>query len=254
MTLSVAVTGVDGFLGWHLACRVLSRSDIELVGLGRAAINDPAVLTQRLKTVDAVIHLAGANRGSDDEVSATNSGSLNALRPPSDRPLRCKRWCSQFRFSPRGTRPTEGQRGRHTASWWNSPGTLRSWTCYCRTSSGEQGRPDYNSFVATFAQRIAVGERPDIREDRAVNLMHAQDAASALLDGAATGKAQTIQPSGHATSVGKSSVGASGTGGPVQRRSISPTSHRYSKLLPVQPTSVLCPTVQCSLPSLDSLR
>ena len=46
---------------------------------------------------------------------------------------------------------------------------------------GEHGRPFYNSVVATFCQVLQEGEVPQIREDKDLGLMHAQDAADVLL-------------------------------------------------------------------------
>lgn len=50
---------------------------------------------------------------------------------------------------------------------------------------GEHGRPDYNSFVATFAHRIARGEEPQVSGDRELPLLPVGDAVTALLDAAA---------------------------------------------------------------------
>ena len=47
---------------------------------------------------------------------------------------------------------------------------------------GEHGRPAYNSFVATFCHEIAQGREPSVSNDRAIPLMHAQDAAQALIE------------------------------------------------------------------------
>ncbi len=46
---------------------------------------------------------------------------------------------------------------------------------------GEHGRPGYNSFVATFAHEVAAGRTPTVTGDREIPLLHAQDAAAALI-------------------------------------------------------------------------
>ncbi len=48
---------------------------------------------------------------------------------------------------------------------------------------GEHGRPAYNSFVATFVAAAVAGETPGSLADRPIGLLHAQQAAQALLDG-----------------------------------------------------------------------
>ncbi len=46
---------------------------------------------------------------------------------------------------------------------------------------GEHGRPDYNSFVATFAHRVAAGKPPQVSGDREIPMLHVQDAVADLL-------------------------------------------------------------------------
>ncbi|MFB8368097.1 NAD-dependent epimerase/dehydratase family protein [Pseudarthrobacter sp. NPDC055928] len=46
---------------------------------------------------------------------------------------------------------------------------------------GEHGKPFYNSVVATFCHLIQSGQRPEVMEDRELELLHAQNAADLLL-------------------------------------------------------------------------
>jgi UDP-2-acetamido-2,6-beta-L-arabino-hexul-4-ose reductase len=69
---------------------------------------------------------------------------------------------------------------------------------------GESGRPDYNSFVATFCHRLASGARPQVDVDRPIELLHAQDASAFIvqhLDSHAP--AGAISPKGTHTTVGE---------------------------------------------------
>lgn len=47
---------------------------------------------------------------------------------------------------------------------------------------GECGRPNYNSFVATFCNLLVHGGKPEIKVDREVPLLHAQKAAEHVID------------------------------------------------------------------------
>ena len=51
---------------------------------------------------------------------------------------------------------------------------------------GEHGRPNYNPFVATFADSVANGHQPAEVNDREITVMHAQTAAQALIDALST--------------------------------------------------------------------
>ena len=53
----VAVTGGDGFLGWHVGCALLA-SGREPVLLGRDAMADTAAAARRLAGCSAAVHLA----------------------------------------------------------------------------------------------------------------------------------------------------------------------------------------------------
>ncbi|WP_238695228.1 NAD-dependent epimerase/dehydratase family protein [Ornithinimicrobium flavum] len=57
---------------------------------------------------------------------------------------------------------------------------------------GEHGRPKYNSFIATFVHTTVHGDTANINHGR-VGLLHAQDAAQALLDGLTT-RRQSLVP------------------------------------------------------------
>ncbi|MGN6599524.1 MAG: polysaccharide biosynthesis C-terminal domain-containing protein, partial [Actinomycetes bacterium] len=59
---------------------------------------------------------------------------------------------------------------------------------------GAHGRPGYNSFVATFAHRIAAGEAPWVDVARPVPLLHVQDAAQVLLDAWHDGTSGRVEP------------------------------------------------------------
>ena len=65
---------------------------------------------------------------------------------------------------------------------------------------GEHGRPQYNSFVATFVDAVARGIRPDV-DDRPVSLLHAQAAAQSLVDGLSGRAGSVVAPAGQLVSV-----------------------------------------------------
>ncbi|WP_418607925.1 NAD-dependent epimerase/dehydratase family protein [Georgenia sp. SUBG003] len=68
---------------------------------------------------------------------------------------------------------------------------------------GEHGRSDYNSFVATFVHRVISEQSPTV-QDKPITLLHAQDAAQALIDGlTASFGAEQLAPTSTATTVGE---------------------------------------------------
>ena len=79
--MKIVITGAGGLLGWHLRSRlsVFDRYRDETVALDRAAFNDPDQLAAALDGADAVVHCAGINRASDEELEGGNEALAQRL-------------------------------------------------------------------------------------------------------------------------------------------------------------------------------
>ena len=177
----VVLTGGGGFLGWHVraALRELE-ADVELVALGSGA--DVDGVASAISGADLVIHLAGVNRGTDDEVHDGNAlfstQLADAIRQADQTPAKVVY---------AGTVHTEGVYGeakraaadRLAGAVEASGGRLVDLAL--PNIFGEHGRPFYNSVAATFCHQISRGETPQIDADRELQLLHAQDAADILI-------------------------------------------------------------------------
>ena len=194
----VVVTGGEGFLGWHLACRLRARHATTPTRLGRDAIDELA-----LAGAGTVFHLAGVNRAATtEEVEQGNvevaRRTANAIRA-AGRPVTLV-YANSIQAeldSPYG----RGKRraGEELAKAVGDVGG-RYVDVLLPNLFGEHGRPAYNSFVATFASAVSRGEQPTVTDDRAVPLLHAQRAAEALIE-AAEGPDTTIRPAGESHAV-----------------------------------------------------
>ncbi len=192
-TAAVGVTGGSGFLGWHTSCRLLS------LGVAVRLITRPMAVTGPNNAADglgAVIHLAGVNRGTDDEIRDGNREAcdqlIDAIRNAERPPTRVV-YADSIQSS---NDSVYGLAKREVGD------RLRA---FCDASAitysgvripnvfGEGGRPFYNSFVATFCHQIAHGETPTIQTDREVPLVHAQEVADALAH-AALGNVVGVAP------------------------------------------------------------
>src|SRR5262245_60945439 len=83
--MKVAVTGAAGFLGWHVRCALKARGGYEVRTIDRADWADAARLDAALADADAVLHLAGANRGDPAAVRADNEQLAATLTTALDR-------------------------------------------------------------------------------------------------------------------------------------------------------------------------
>ena len=189
--MKVALTGAHGFLGWHTRLRLHALTDHVVIPVGRAEWPELRTL---LEDVDAVIHVAGVNRGSDVEV---NEGNIDLAEDLAEslrlmgRPIRVV-YANSIKApqdNPYGIgKRTAGERLKDTAD------RLGGQFVDVRLPNlfGEHCRPHYNAFSATFIDHVIKGTEPSIA-DASVGLLHVQDAAQHLIDGLST-EADLIEP------------------------------------------------------------
>lgn len=181
---TIGVTGADGFLGWHVRCRLLALQ-IETVTANRATFANDSLLDRFVRESDVIIHCAGVNRANDDQQIATGNPDLaRKLTAAMDR--------TGATVPVVYANTTQSEAGNvygnsKQAAADHFAGTLRlAGTAFDDVVLphlfGEFGRPNYNSAVITFAHHLAVGTEPSINRDGQLELHHAQDAAVALVD------------------------------------------------------------------------
>ncbi|MGK5739557.1 polysaccharide biosynthesis C-terminal domain-containing protein [Micromonospora sp. URMC 103] len=184
--MRVALTGADGFLGWHVRVLVKALGWPEPVLLTRSEMRDADAVAVRLEGIDRVLHLAGVNRGEPAEVS---SGNVDAAAALAEGLRRC--------LAPPGTvvyaNSIQAGNGTPYGDSKAMAAALLAEACddlrdvRLTNLYGEHGRPHYNSVVATFCRILAEQGRPEIHEDRQLSLVHVTDAAAHLLDAPTSG-------------------------------------------------------------------
>lgn len=189
--MRIALTGSAGFLGWHTRLRLRALTNHEVVPIAREQWQD---LASVVASVDAVIHIAGINRGDDESVQRGNADlakDLASALASSGRPQRVV-YANSIQEG-NGTAYGLGK-GRAQGILAEAARATGGTLVDVRLPNlfGEHGRPAYNSFVATFVHAVRDGHSPQV-SDRQVGLLHAQGAAKALIDGL-TGDARRIDP------------------------------------------------------------
>lgn len=186
--MKLALTGAGGFLGWHTRILAFARGidDANTIKLGDNF--DLKNATSAIENVDRLVHIAGLNRGSDDEVEHGNGllaeQLVSALEMAANPPK-----VVVYANSIQTDLDTPYGRGKRYA------GEILAFSCNklgiqfielkLPNLFGEEGRPFYNSVVATFAHQVVHGQTPTVNEDRELSLMHAQEAARLMLDATA---------------------------------------------------------------------
>jgi UDP-2-acetamido-2,6-beta-L-arabino-hexul-4-ose reductase len=184
----IAMTGAQGFLGWHTRVALHSMSaDVRPlpVGVGFNAAEAATVLGAS----DTLIHIAGVNRATDDVVIDGNVGFAEQLasvlgymeRPPNR--LVYANSTQAGNGTPYGS---SKERAAEILAGACTEAGIEFFDARLPNIFGEHGKPFYNSVVATFCHELSRGHEPSVESDALLTLMHAQDAAD-LLIGCAVG-------------------------------------------------------------------
>lgn len=182
--MKIVVTGADGFLGWHVRCFLLMQPDVTVTSLTREDFADESRRVAAVTGADAVIHLAGMNRGDEQEVYDTNRRLMQELLDSCD--ASGARPYIVFSSSTHVTRDTGYGRSKREAGEqllaWARTHEDAAGVFIFPNIFGEEARPHYNSAVATFCHDLATGSASEVNAAAPVTLVHAQEAARVLFD------------------------------------------------------------------------
>jgi len=193
--VKVLLTGAGGFLGWHTRVRLAALTDHEVVAVDRESFSRMPELAQGC---DAVLHVAGINRASDDEVERGNVELAQAVAEA----VRSSGSIDTVVYANTVHAGADSAYGRGKSQATEALRASGAKVVDVRLPNlfGEHGRPGYNSFVATFAHAVARDEAPTSVQDKEIGLLHVQDAAQVLMDGL-TSTGTELAPEPHPTSV-----------------------------------------------------
>lgn len=203
--MKIGITGADGFIGQHVRFALLPLEKcgkIKVHDIPKAAFLEPAMLEASVDGCDAIIHLAGLNRGSEEEVYRINvelaRSLIHAVKATSCIP--------HIIFVSSIHRSRDSAYGRaklHTQqefeAWSQQVGGAYT-TVVLPHVFGEFAKPHYNSAVATFCSDLAQGIKSDVH-DGEVELLYVGDAARVLIDAIETGTTGDIVVTGEKMSV-----------------------------------------------------
>lgn len=204
MMRRIVITGAAGLLGWHAAAHVHARNcaarfkgneqPFDLVCLDRSAFEDDARLAEAVSGADAIVHFAGINRGTEDEVETGNSAIAqrlaDAVRSAGSTPH------IVYANSTHAASDTPYGRGKRIAGEILARATDRYSDMVLPHIFGEGARPFYNNVTATLIAQILAGETPSINPDGRVELLHAGAAVETALQAIETGTTGPLRPQG----------------------------------------------------------
>lgn len=184
MALKVGITGQAGFMGRHLYNFLGTKSEeIERIPFQRSFFEDETALQNFVKSCDVVVHIAAMNRHEDQQVIYnTNVGLVqkivDACKTTSATP---KILFSSSTQEERDNLYGKSKRdGRKLLEDWASETSGKVTSLIIPNVFGPFGKPNYNSFIATFCHKIVNGEEPTIITDSEVNLIYINELSEAF--------------------------------------------------------------------------
>lgn len=178
-----AVTGAGGFLGWHVRA-ALHEAGIAVEPIRLGAAFDVNAAASAVDGADRVIHIAGVNRATDEEVAEGNLGFADQLASALDAAENPPPVVVFANSVQAGNSSVYGDAKARAAAVL-AEAAERVGASFVDVLLpnlfGEHGRPFYNAVTATFSHLIANGESPTVENDKELTLLHAQNAADVLL-------------------------------------------------------------------------
>lgn len=179
---TVALTGANGFLGWHLRA-ALRESNTSAVAVPVGAGFDIDQASTAVSGSVRAIHIAGVNRGTDREVKDGNlrfAQQFAQALVAADVPPQTVVFANSIQA---GNGTVYGEAKARAAEIVQAAAT-RVGSQFVDVPLpnlfGEHGRPFYNSVSATFCHLLANGGQPAVEKDAELALLHVQDAADVL--------------------------------------------------------------------------
>ena len=195
--MKVGITGANGFLGWHLRCRLFAHG-IPFVAATRETFDSPDLLSAFAEEADVVLHVAGVNRAdTEQEVVDGNlqlaDALLDACKGASTPPAIV--YANSTKARTGGFYgEAKAEAGARLATYGGAADVSVADIRFPHLF-GEFGVPFYNSGVTTFAHQLARGEASQVN-DGSLELLHAQRAAQLMIDAAAASTDGQLDPTG----------------------------------------------------------
>ncbi|UCF14593.1 MAG: NAD-dependent epimerase/dehydratase family protein [Phycisphaerales bacterium] len=170
----VGITGIDGFVGSHLKDRLLREENVDALAFEDSYFEEFEKLKSFTENCDVLVHLAAMNRGDQEQLYKVNVSLveklIDALRQTDSRPHVIFSSSVQCELdNPYGRSKKEG--ARLLSRWARANGAPLS-ILIIPNVFGDQGKPFYNSVVATFCHQLTHDLQPKVRADKEIGLIY----------------------------------------------------------------------------------
>ena len=181
--MNIGITGQNGFIGWHLSQYLSLQEGVNVIPFDRDCFLDVEKLTNYVSQCDVVFHLAAMNRSENlDELYNTNVSLVEKLLNASSSKKPRIYFTSSTQENQDNPYGQSKKEGYNLLRKWGEINNVDVGSFVIPNVFGPFGKPNYNSFVATFCHKIANGENPSILNDAEVSLIHVHDLVKRIWD------------------------------------------------------------------------
>ena len=181
----VGITGQQGFVGSYLYKILgLLPEEFEIVEFERSYFEDISKLKQFVANCDVIVHLAAMNRHENQQIIFDKNIDLVQKLIVA---LNKKSSDTHVIFSS-STQEEEGNlygnskiKGRELLQNWAEKNNSIFTPLIIPNVFGPNGKPYYNSFIATFCHQIKNGEKPKLINDSEVKLIYIKDLIAEII-------------------------------------------------------------------------
>lgn len=183
--MKVGITGGNGFIGTHLYMYLKTRDDIELVDVAtRETFASEATLRDFVANKELIVHLAGVNRASDEELVEGNISPakklVDAMDAVSVSPFII--YSSTTHAANRDIPYGQGKSGvTDIFDAWANSASSSFVNLIIPHVFGEFGRPNYNSGTNTFCHHVANNQDFQFNGSGQLELVHVQDLVEEMI-------------------------------------------------------------------------
>lgn len=174
--IKVGITGQPGFVGTHLYNELGLLSDhIVRIPFEDSFFENDEQLCVFVKKCDVIVHLAAMNRHPDPQmIYDTNIRLVKQLISAMEKEKVTPH--VMFSSSTQEERDNEygksKREGRELLEQWAKRSGASFTGMVVPNVYGPFGRPNYNSFIATFCHKLTHGEQPEVLQDSEVKLIY----------------------------------------------------------------------------------
>ncbi len=182
--LKVGITGMAGFVGAHLRDRLKREESVEVLPFQDSYYENPDQFIDFVKNADAIVHLAGVNRDEPEVIYNKNVELMEKLLEFVD--ASGNKPYILFSSSTQIDRDNEYGRGKKKAmellGKWSKVNNTPAVSMVIPNVFGDNGRPFYNSVVATFCHQVTHGEEPTVMKDGQMALIYINSLVDDIYD------------------------------------------------------------------------